>query len=151
MLYHRFFACTPWTICHKALTIFHKSQKHHRKIVNYRITEKGDLKVFVFILCNLTISSHCTPKWSFCFCVHNPLPWAFLLNHDEMSIFQCASIYYFITDFLIWLSCFTDVLKKYLKIQLKTFKNAVHVTELPPRAWILIWFFTDMCCFFSPK
>lgn len=118
MLYHRFFACTPWTICHKALTIFHKSQKHHRRIVNYRITEKGDLKVFILIPCNLTISSHCTPKWSFCFCVHNPLPWAFLLNHDEMSIFQSASIYYFITEFLIWLSCFTDVLKKYLKIQL---------------------------------
>lgn len=81
--------------------------------------------MLMLIPCNLTISSHCTPKQSFC--VHSPLSWEFLLNHDEISIVQNASICYFITEFLIWLSCFTDILKKYLKIWLKTFENAVHV------------------------
>lgn len=105
------FNYSPWTIHHKALIIFQKSKNHHRKIVNYRITEKGDLKMLILILCNLTISSHCTAKQSFC--VHNPLLREFPLNHSEMSIVQSASICYFITEYLISLTCFTDVLKKY--------------------------------------
>lgn len=40
----QFLAHSPWTIHHKALIIFQKSKKHHRKIVNYRVAEKGDFK-----------------------------------------------------------------------------------------------------------
>lgn len=40
----QFLARTPWTIHLKALIIFQKSKKHHRKIVNYRVTEKEGFK-----------------------------------------------------------------------------------------------------------
>lgn len=140
------FTYSPWTIHHKALIIFQKSKKHHRKIVNYRITEKGGLKMLILIPCNLTISSHCTPKQSFC--VHNTLLWEFLLNHNEMSIVQSASICYFITEFLISLTSFTDVLKKYLKIQLKTLKNAVHVPNFHQKHGFWSGFF-QICIVFQ--